>query len=264
MITRLLPVLAIAALHATASAGTPTVIELGDGKIDGSTIEPYELTWKQCAKHEEDWIDTGTLTETVTEIAIDGKPLLRLEQLGRRPDGVRSEAVTFFDRETLAPLRIEAKVYDPDGNEVRATFYELGPNGYTGHKTTKGNRESVSGDVTSQMYHGMTLGLALATLDPKEAFPVELSASMISFDGEYRVIATMAGRENLMVKGESVEAWMVDVEWHHLGVGDVYPPGPDASGGRYWIIPNPPDGMPYVPRYKTDTYAVEFVPGVCS
>ena len=39
--------------------------------------------------------------------------------------------------------------------------------------------------------------------------------------------------------------------------------GPDASGGRYWVVPEPPDGFPYVPRYKTDTYAVEFVRNTC-
>jgi len=55
----------------------------------------------------------------------------------------------------------------------------------------------------------------------------------------------------------------VDVEWHHRESGDVYLPGPDASGGRYWIVTEPPAGFPYVPRYKTDTYAVEFVGGFC-
>ena len=52
-------------------------------------------------------------------------------------------------------------------------------------------------------------------------------------------------------------------KWHHRETGDIYPPGPDATGGRYWVVPDPPPGIPYVLRYKTDAYAVEFEREYC-
>lgn len=86
---------------------------------------------------------------------------------------------------------------------------------------------------------------------------------MVGFDATYDVIAVWAGKETLDFHGQKIEARLIDVEWHHRESGDVYPPGPDASGGRYWVVPNPPSGFPYVPRYQTDTYAVEFTAGIC-
>ena len=58
----------------------------------------------------------------------------------------------------------------------------------------------------------------------------------MSFDGTYRTIATLAGRETFTHDSQQVEVLLVDVEWHHQETGDVYPPGPDASGGRYWLV----------------------------
>ena len=106
------------------------------------------------------------------------------------------------------------------------------------------------------------MGLPLATLD-YQGEPVEFAASMINFDATYKVIATWAGTETFEHNGQDVEATMVDIHWIHNEIGDVYPGGPDESGGRYWLVKNPPEGFPYVPRYKTDTYAVEFVQGAC-
>lgn len=79
---------------------------------------------------------------------------------------------------------------------------------------------NLGGQVDSSMWHGNALGLVLATIDT------------------------------------SVEVLLVDVEWHHNESGDVYPLGPNASGGRYWIVTDPPPGIPYVPQYRTDTYLV--------
>jgi hypothetical protein len=44
------------------------------------------------------------------------------------------------------------------------------------------------------------------------------------------------------------------------GITTVYPPGPDGSGGRYWVLSEKTAELPHVIRYKTDTYAVEFLP----
>ena len=104
----------------------------------------------------------------------------------------------------------------------------------------------------------------LASTEPELRHMIdELIASMMNFDASYLVRAEWVGSEMLDFQGRQIEAWLVDIEWHHQELGDIYPPGPNASGGRYWVVPDPPDGFPYVPRYKTDTYAVEFIESVC-
>ena len=79
---------------------------------------------------------------------------------------------------------------------------------------------------------------------------------MMGFDATYRTVATIVGRDRIAHEGQSVDALMVDIEWHHDQSDDIYPPGPDASGGRFWLVAEPPEGLPYVPQYQTDTYLV--------
>ena len=242
----------------------PTVITVGDGQVDGSRIQPYEYTWIQCSKQGDSWIDGGTLTERVKEIELPDKNLLQVQQKTARPTGAYSRTTTYLDHESLSPRRVELHVYSAKNQELAAASYEFGADGYTGTKTQGDDRELLSGSVTSNFYHGMHLGLPLVTLDLPGDLPAEMPASMISFDATYRVIATDAGTDTFQIGDKSIEARMIDVEWHHLGLGDVYPPGPDASGGRYWVVPDPPEGVPYVPRYKTDSYAIEFVADTCA
>ncbi len=241
----------------------PTVIQMGDGQVDGLLIRAYQQVWRQCSFKEGEWVDGGTFTETAIEVK-DGQRLLRVEQGTERPDGTRSYTIVHFDRSTLSPLLMETRVHDSNDKEVGSTNYVLTADGYVGQLVRGKDTQDVAGSaVTSDQFLGSNFGLVLATLNPEEDFPLELPASMIRFDAGYRVIASVAGRETLDMPHGPVQSWMIDVEWHHLELGDIYPGGPDASGGRYWIVPNPPAGVPYVPRYKTDTYAVEFIPGTC-
>lgn len=250
-------------LTALAAGAGPAGVAVGDGAIDGRRIQPYAFTWRQCAANEGQWVAGGSITERAETVTEEDERYLRLEQVTRRPDGGGSTAVTWLRRSSLAPVRIDVRAHNADGVVLGGAHYTLGEAGYTGHKSRGDERKEVAGLLSSNMYHGMALGLPLAALSPNRTLPVELAASMVSFDASYRVIATSAGTEMLDIDGRRVEARLVDVEWHHKESGDVYPPGPDASGGRYWIVPDPPAGVPYVPRYQTDTYAVEFVRSVC-
>ena len=233
-------------------------MSVGDGMIDGSKIKPYELTWRQCAIQDDQWLDQGELSE---ELIVIGDQVLRHRQTTRQPNGVVSRSDTYFDRSSFAPLRMEMEATQ-DGMRLAYAERQLNAEGYSGTAIRGDTSKPLSGSVSSSMLHGGAMGLPLATMDYQEE-PVRFLASMIAFDGTYDVVATWTGKETLLFGSEKVEAWLIDVEWHHRETGDVYAPGPDASGGRYWVVPNPPDGFPYVPRYKTDTYAVEFVAEVC-
>lgn len=228
---------------------------VGDGRIDGTRIEPYTFSWHQCTKQDEQWVDAGMVSETLTVI---GNHVLRQRQVSARAGRPVSTTSTYFDRASFAPLRIETEV-TKDGDRLVYIEHVLGTDGYSGYRERGEERTEISGKISSNMLHGMAMGLPLAAMDVPDE-PVRFLASMVSFDGTYDVVASWSGTETLRIGNADAVAHRVDVEWHHHESGDVYPPGPDASGGRYWIVPDPPPGVPYVPRYRTDTYIVDFAP----
>ncbi len=248
---------------AQAQESEVNTIVMGDGQIDGTKIAPFESRWRQCSKQGNEWVAGGNVIERANEVKKGDRPVLRHEQEVHAPNGMRTRAVTTYDRATLSPLATEMRARDGQDRVVGAASYTFEEDGYSGLRGPADNQQPIIGEASSLMYRGFNLGLALATLDPETQLPATLKASMVAMDATYDVIVTFAGRETLTFDGQTVDAWMADVEWHHLGLGDVYPPGPDASGGRYWIVADPPEGVPYVPRYQTDTYAVEFARRTC-
>lgn len=233
-------------------------IVVGDGSVDGQRIQTYEETWRQCSLQDGNWISGGTITELATVIGDQ----FRLRQTSERPDGIRSVATTYFVHASLSPLRMELEAVGPDGNTLISSVYELAPDGYSG-RVARRNQEVqlVSGTISSGMYHGGVLGLPLATLDFANA-NFELDASMMMFDAHYKVFARSAGSEKLEHNGDTLTAQLVDIEWHHDN-GDIYPPGPDGSGGRFWLLTDRSEVLPHVLRYKTDSYVIEFLAEYC-
>jgi len=233
-------------------------ILMGDGTVRGERVDDYEFTWLQCVKQEDGWVDGGPLTESFVWISDEA----RLTQQTEQSNGIFSVSTTFFDRASLAPRRMEQEVTGPDGKTLASVSRVLNKEGYSGQSRRGEELTDVSGLVNSDMWHGNALGLMLATIDPG-SYPVEFASSMIAFDGTYRTIATLASRETLDHGGANVEMLLVDVEWHHNESSDVYPPGPDASGGRYWLVIDPPPDIPYVPQYRTDTYLISTLLDAC-
>ena len=236
----------------------PATIQMGDGTVHGDRLNDYEITWLQCSIGPDGWASGGSLTESL--VATDD--VLRVTQRAERPNGIKSVATTTFDRSSLAPRRMEQQATGPNGKVLASVTREFSEDGYTGESTKGDQVTELGGTINSTMWHGGALGLPLATI-AADRFPVEFASSMVAYDGTYRTIATIAGRETLQHEGATVEALLVDVEWHHIESGDVYPPGPDGSGGRYWLVPDPPDNYPYVPQYRTDTYLVSTLMDTC-
>lgn len=235
-----------------------TIIAMGDDRISGKAIKPYEYTWHQCAAQDNQWVNQGELTEQA--MVIDN--LLRLRQTTHRPDGGKSIATHYLKHDSLSPLQSEVEHTTADGKIAARISHQINSQGYQSTIKQGNQTQTKQGEINTSMYNGIVMGLPIAMLD-ESLYPVEISASMLVFDAVYRVILSDAGTDSLSFNGQDVETRMVDVEWHHLGQGDIYPPGPEASGGRYWVADNPPEGFPYVAKYKTDTYAVEFIMDTC-
>ena len=252
--TSLVPLMVLA----TSVASAETRMVIGDGRIDGTRIKPYELEWFQCALQDDAWVDGGTLVE---KLVVIGDHVLLVRQTVRQPGGMVRRSATYFDRKSFAPLRMEMEAMK-DGSQAAYVERELGPDGYTSIAVRGGEQSALQGAASSNMLHGGAMGLPLAAMSFQDE-PVRFLASMIAFDATYDIIAEWVGEDIIEFDGQEIVTWIIDVEWRHREIGDVYPPGPDASGGRYWVAPHPPAGFPYVPRYKTDTYAVEFVRQTC-
>ena len=246
-------------LLACAPSFANTKVTMGDGAISGEKIAPYSLTWRQCAVQDGEWKDGGPLTE---EAVLIGENVLRIMQRSKGPGGRTAKSSVYFERQSMAPLRMEQEIAGPDGKVAMRRIHLLDENGYQAITESGDKVVNSSGNANTQMFHGGALGLPLATLDYDNA-PFSFDASMIAFDATYQIVATVAGEDQIPFEGDFVDIIRVDVEWRPNELGDVYPPGPDASGGQYWIAQDPPPGFPYVPRYKTDTYAVEFLPQTC-
>ncbi|MEM8918356.1 MAG: hypothetical protein AAGE37_05795 [Pseudomonadota bacterium] len=247
------------ALLALASETTITRIEMGDGQIDGRKIAAYDHSWHQCNLKDGKWVAGPALREQATPI---GDRLLRVDQRATLPGRVTSSMHFYFDRATLAPVRLEREFVGADGRKLASGTFDFDAQGYRAEIFRRGETTEKSGTLSSKMYAATTMGLPLSTLTFDET-PVEFTALMTNFDASYAIRATKAGQEMLQTAEGAVPVDWVDVEWHHKEAGDIYPPGPDASGGRYWISRSAVDGYPKVLRYKTDSYVVEFVPKYC-
>jgi hypothetical protein len=85
-------------------------------------------------------------------------------QIIQRPDGGRSASTSFFDRQSMALLRVEGDLYGPDGKLTAHSEYVFDSDCYKGRKRRGDESKDVAGTINSQMLHGAALGLPLATL----------------------------------------------------------------------------------------------------
>lgn len=208
-------------------------------------------------KSEGVWAAGPDLSERLVDI---GGKLIRLTQSSDGPNGSNTSS-TYLDKESLSPLRFERKMIAADG-ELTVLEHTMRSDGYDMFVQQGELNQTSEGPIGSTLYDGVSLGLAMSRL----SFDVDaysFQSSMIGMQSTYSVTATLAERTVVQRGEDTLDVLAIDVEWHHNEIGDIYLPGPDASGGRYWIVQSPPDGVPYVLRYQTDTYVVEFDADVC-
>ncbi|SIN63180.1 hypothetical protein SAMN02745824_1193 [Parasphingorhabdus marina DSM 22363] len=247
------------ALLAMASENTITPITMGDGQIDGRKITAYDHSWRQCNLQDGQWVAGPALRERATVI---GDKLLRIDQHATLPGNVINNMHFYFDRATLAPVRLEREFLGPDGRMLASRTFDFDEQGYRAEIFQKGETTVKTGALTASMYSAATMGLPLSTLEFGDQ-TVAFTALMTNFDASYAIQASKTGAEMLETETGQIPVDWIDVTWKHNEAGDIYPPGPDASGGRYWITRTPVEGVPRILRYKTDSYVVEFEPQYC-
>ncbi|WP_164118112.1 hypothetical protein [Sphingorhabdus sp. Alg239-R122] len=256
MISFISPVLFATALTA---AGTAIPVQMADGQIRGESISDYEFAWSQCSFQNGEWQAGEPLTEEATII---GKHILRIEHTSKLPNDISNKAVYYIDRSSLAPLRTERTFKAPSGEVLAHQQWVFDDNGYKANIFQQGKNIEKEGMLSSKMYDAMILGIPLSALDFTKG-SYSLQALMTNFNASYMITASKVGEEVIEHNGQEVAVNWIDVKWLHEQIGDVYPPGPNASGGRYWITKNKVRNFPRVIRYQTDSYAIEFLPKTC-
>ena len=245
--------------YLTALSVAPVTVTMGDGTISGAEIVPYDHSWQQCTLTDSGWNNGSALIEKVDMI---GEHVLRVAQTTSPQPGVTSNVAHYLDRATLAPIRSEMRFSGPDGVTLAERLWSFDATGYQAKISQGGQTMEKSGDLTNKMYNAITLGIPLSAIENWDS-PVSMTGLMTQFDASYTLTATQVGGEIIRTADGNVAVRWIDVHWVHNGVGDVYPAGPDASGGRYWITEKSEAGLPRVLRYKTDTYAIEHLPRFC-
>lgn len=234
-----------------------TEILMADGTISGEQIKPYDFTWTQCTFQEGEWVNGPPLREAL-KVQADG--YFELSQFSDSADGQQTIITHNLETETLRRTAMTQTVLSADGTEQNSLRLDFSPDGFT-VQTSDGPRPG--GAISSEMYGGAYLGLPLSTLDYSNG-AFALNAGMLAVQGTYRVEAFPTESEKIALAGGTIETQRVDVWWLHHESGDVYEPGPNASGGRYWFLTSPDDTLPRVVAYKTDTYAIEIAPMTCN
>lgn len=259
-----LPLMASCTISSQPDAAIPlqdeidkTEIIMGDGQIGGEELEPYDFTWTQCTFQDGEWV-TGLPVRETLEIRSDGQ--FELSQFSSSPDGGQTVITHVLNAQSLQRTELIQKVKTPDGTELGSARLNFSSAGFT---IKAGDDEHPGGTISSNMYGGAYLGLPLSTVDYSGG-AVALDAGMLAVQGTYRVEAFPMGVETIHLANASVDAQRVDVWWLHHESGDIYEPGPDSSGGRYWLLTTPQTDLPRVLAYKTDTYAIEFSPMTCN
>ncbi len=221
----------------------------GDEPLAGiEQIKPFHGVWSQRAAGEDGWTDAGTIEERL-ELLQDGN--WRHTQISHRPDSSRVEAIRILAADTLLVRSLEQTLHgfpDTAPRSINVVFQD--------HQIRKQTRMSDGQVVEAKTcmpfdgYDGMIFGLVLAALPLKEGMQYRLPSVMSAFMHGFWANADMKLAEPVkLADGKDYRQWRVDVEWLNINDGDIYPPGPDESGGSYYILENPPAGTPPVYRY---------------
>lgn len=246
-------------LVGSSTAAAEHAIAVGAESVDGRRIGAYEARWSQRMLQEGQWAEVGQIEEKATVTRQDGVEVLRHSQT-MESQGMQMINTMIFDRASLAPRHLERRIVNGPPQAPTSVVYSFSDRQIAGEALIAEETKAFAIETPGPMFYGMTFGLVLAALPLEEGYVAELPASMPQQRTTYSVRAEVVGKETLTTRsGESVDAWVVATAWKDLASGDVSPGGADASGGAYYVLPNPPEGMPYVPRYVNDSVRIEVI-----
>lgn len=226
----------VAVFSSPAHAADPTLLAVGDPMIHGSAIKPFTGEFAVVAGLPDGrTIDAGTWIDRVEMTTLDGRPVLKREQICNAPPPRMSLLFTvYLDPQTLRPLVTQMQM--ADGTWYRREFTasglrlrQLSPE--TGYAVRP---QAIAFDRPAFDFYGGAFGLLLAAL-PMDvgrsfALPVYTESDTAPFTTNLVVTVT---REETLHAGfmGDLHTWVLDF---------------DAKNGHYtaWVTHD----APYVVR----------------
>lgn len=242
------------------------VLQLTFDDVKGAQIHPYNATWYVRNKAGEQWRHGGLLHERVKVDSGHGQPALHWVQIMESGSGAMSVTnETCFTSDQLKPLKATMLI---EGEGM--------PPGAIQHMELDYNQDSVTGRVRSvagdeqphpglpldiPMFDGNNVGLILAALPLVKGYSVRFPVTFLRQNTSYWVVARVKGTRPFDDgRGGMVTAWEVDTDWVDRNSGQVSAGGVDQAGGTYFVVTEPPDWYPHVPKYINATFDTELIP----
>ncbi|MEM7414799.1 MAG: hypothetical protein AAF389_04825 [Gemmatimonadota bacterium] len=234
---------------------------VGGDEVDGRRLRPYDRAPFTIGRTDKEGpLDVG---ETVRAAAIQTMSLLA-DHRGGRDVWVRSFEMAragdptvlasgeiVMDRRTLAPISstlrqgesTSAIEYDWDGREIRATGADVQP-------------------VDRTMLEAAAHETWVGAIDWSAVARARIPAVLAGGGGAWWAVPRVVGREDVELgDGARREAFVIEMDWWSMDPSDAtFTPGGGANGtagtgGKYWVLVDPPEGMPPVVRIQTEVDA---------
>ena len=250
---------------------TEALVQPGHEALEGARLRPFEARWQERQLRDGTWVDTNQLQESLSIDAAQGTVTFR-RVVDAGPWGFDVEVV--MDRETLAPRSLTRTVRDgvPDAvveqlaqAGVTRRFEYIFHDGLYEFSSTDfdGNTHTETAQLDRPVFDATAMGVILAALRLEVGFEARIPIVFVQAGNggisHYDLIAKVVADDQLEIDGhDGVTAYKVESGWADPGTGAITSAGgADESGGAYWILPSPTDGLPYAPRYKNN--AIDYI-----
>jgi hypothetical protein len=257
-------VMALAGVRGVSAQGAPQLpVDLplwmvGNGAIDGTRLKPYtDVAFSIGGTDKEGPLETGeqiraaaTRLMTLRADRRDGRDVwVRSFSTTRAGDpAVVAQGEIVLDRRTLAPLSSSMGQGDSMTSfEYDWQTYEI--------RSSSGDAESLDLLSLEAGAHEAWVGAIDWTAETRVMIPTILAGG----GGKWWAVPHVTGTEDIdLGDGELRRAWVVEMDWWGMGADhDVFTPGggPNGSagqGGKYWVLMDPPVGVPPVVRIQTE------------
>ena len=185
-------------------------INVGDGAIDGSHLEPYENAWLVSVHFKDGRIDDrGVWSDLLRFRDVDGRKVFVRTQGVTFVKGRSAVNVNTFDPATLAP--ISAEIHPVDGKVLKRSF--AGTHIET-HVTPPGGPEQVTKvDLPTPVFdfNGGMYGMLFAAQKLKVGATGTLPAISDATNDDVVVPSRVVGREKIRAGSRgTVNAWVVE------------------------------------------------------
>lgn len=251
-------------LTSAAPAALPAAKTLlvGDRSVKGKTITAFDNAWLTT--------NGVRITETARRETLDGRDVLIRLQVWPLQPGIDLHTELTLDAKTLETVSLHREVKGlPEGaglgEKPIISHWDFDGADYTLSVTHSDEPVVSHGALDQPMFDGGGLGLVIAALPLKAGYeariPIAMPLDLAPELTRYWAIVRVNGRESVTgPDGKDVRAWVVDVDWADYDTDEITSKGgAEESGGAYYVVPRPPEGFPFVPRYVNAGSSIDVV-----